>query len=344
MARALTADQLLATLRKWGVPFVETPGWRERSNGTSWGDVTGFGLHHTASDTSDATDLRIVRDGYSGLRGPLCNFGGRDDGKVDLVSAGPANHFGSGDPAVLAAVQKESYADYPPAPRFHHGQDGAVPGNRLFYGYETYYGLASEPAMAALQYRAAVLTAVAVTDGLDAQDGGAAKWTAKSSIGHKEWSNWKSDPRSVDMRHYRADVQWCLDHGPAAAKAWYATGLKNGQIPSTPAKPAPAPSKPVPAPKPVPKPAAVATPIDLRVDGVFGAGTVAALQRLLKVTADGKYGPNTKTALQRWLGVTADGIVGENTIKALQRRVGTTADGDWGPNTTKALQRYLNAR
>lgn len=45
-------------------------------------------------------------------------------------------------------------------------------------------------------------------------------WGSRSVIGHKEWSDWKSDPGSEDMALFRADVQRVLDAAddPAAPK------------------------------------------------------------------------------------------------------------------------------
>lgn len=98
--------------------------------------------------------------------------------------------------------------------------------------------------------------------------------------------------------------------------------------------------------KPTPKPPAAAT---LAVDGAFGPGTCAAMQRALnqhgaKLTVDGAVGPRTNTALQQHLRVTANGQIGPQTVRALQKHVGAGQDGDWGPDTTRHLQSALNVR
>lgn len=66
-----------------------------------------------------------------------------------------------------------------------------------------------------------------------------------------------------------------------------------------------------------------------------------------QVATDGRLGPATWTATQRALGVTADGIPGARTISALQRllndrlRAGLAVDGSLGPATIRALQAWL---
>lgn len=40
-------------------------------------------------------------------------------------------------------------------------------------------------------------------------------WTAKSCIGHREWTTRKDDPGHVDMTEFRREVQAALGAGPA---------------------------------------------------------------------------------------------------------------------------------
>lgn len=219
MARALTADEILAAMRRWGIPYVEVPGWRTRGNGRAWGDVTGFMWHHTGDDAPDSADLAIVTNGRAGLSGPLCNFGLDDHGNVHLVAAGPANHAGGGDQRVLDAVRAESYTTAPPAPRFTHqdllnGVAGAVLGNPLLYGVECFYYAEDHPAQWAMMPK----LAAAIIDALDRIDT-ANTWTARSGIGHKEWQRGKIDPRTFagdTMATLRSHTQAWLDAGPTA--------------------------------------------------------------------------------------------------------------------------------
>ena len=206
MTRPLTPAEILAALRRWGIPFHEQAGWTTRHNGTGWGDVTGFMWHHTGDDAADDVDLRIVTNGRAGLPGPLAQFGLRDDGSVDLIAAGAANHAGGGDPLVLAAVRKGYTAL--PAPRYIHGQAGSISGNPLLYGVETYYSgtRAPTPAVAAMMPR----LAAAILNALDRIDN-TATWTAKRGIGHKEWQRGKVDPGSVNCNTLRTQTQHLLD-------------------------------------------------------------------------------------------------------------------------------------
>lgn len=213
MATPMTADQILAQLTKWGITYHEhTIGgvsWRNHNRNAvgAWGPVNGFTLHHTADDAPDYLDLDVCWNGRSDLPGPLCGFGLRDDGSLDLIGCGRTNHAGAGDPAVLKAVVDESYGDYPPAPKYHEGSPmpPAVDFNPHMYGCETYYS-GGHP-MTAAAYKTAVLLAAAICD--------FHSWSAKSAIGHKELSDWKIDPGCLDMAIYRRDVQATLDAGPA---------------------------------------------------------------------------------------------------------------------------------
>jgi hypothetical protein len=209
MTAPMTAAQALTQIRKWRVPFAIVPGWttRNRAGHGAFDDVNGFVVHHTGDDALDSVDLSTIINGRSGLPGPLAQFGCADDGVIHVVACGRANHAGGGDQRVLDAVRAESYGDYPPTPHEHTGSARAVDGNAHFYGVETFYSGARPPSSRA--YASLVLLAAAICDFHG--------WSSKSVIGHKEWSDWKSDPGSVDMKTFRSDVAAALRKGPAVS-------------------------------------------------------------------------------------------------------------------------------
>lgn len=187
MSNPLTPAEIKAALRKFGVKFIEHDGW-ETHDRRGHGDFQpiGFMVHHTGDDAPDDADFRVVWGGRSDLPGPLCHFGGRDDGSVDLCSAGRANHAGSGDSRVYDALVRSRPL---PAPTLKNAD-----GNTRFYGHETYYSGGHRP----VQYAAMVSVAAAICD--------AHGWPASRVIGHREWTNTKIDPGSVSMTQFRADV------------------------------------------------------------------------------------------------------------------------------------------
>jgi hypothetical protein len=203
MAIPMTPDQWRAQLRKFDVPFREIDGWdsatsgRDDETGKEFGPVHGVVIHHTGDDAPDTADRNVIINGRSDLPGPLAQSGLNDDGVVDLITPHRANHAGGGDPDVLMAIVDESYNDYPPATHEHEGSAGSIDGNDCFYGIETYYS--GGHSMTPAQYDSAVGWAAAICDFHG--------WSAKSVIGHKEWSDWKVDPGHVDMKEFRADVQ-----------------------------------------------------------------------------------------------------------------------------------------
>jgi hypothetical protein len=191
MATPLTADQLVAALRAEGVKVVEVSGWRQnnRNHKGAWGPVHGSMLHHTVTPKTMSA-VPLCFNGHSTLPGPLCHGVIRRDGTVHLVGNGRANHAGGGDPDVLAAVTAESYNTRPPAPTEHDGSAGAVDGNRAFYGWECENQGDGKDPWPKVQIEAMVRVSAA----LSRLHG----WTAKSTIGHLEWSDWKSDPKGPD--------------------------------------------------------------------------------------------------------------------------------------------------
>ncbi|MET9924282.1 MULTISPECIES: peptidoglycan-binding protein [unclassified Streptomyces] len=228
MATPLTADRLLAALHAEGVTVVEHPGWRthHRNHKGAWGPVNGVMIHHTVSSGSGAS-VALCRDGYAALPGPLCHGVIDKAGTVHLISAGRANHAGGGDPAVLRRVVAEDYGDRPPAPRAHDGSAGAADGNARFYGFECVnLGDGRDP------WPAAQLEAIERTSAALCRAHG---WSARSVIGHVEWSAAKIDPRGFTMPSMRTRITTRL----AAA----ATKPPKPAAPSKPTQPA-QPSKP----------------------------------------------------------------------------------------------------
>lgn len=208
MATPITADQLLAALKAEGVHVLEHAGWRDhnRAGHGGWGPINGVMIHHTAGVAPG--DGSVVWSGRSDLPGPLAHGYLGKTGIVTLTANGRANHAGGGSAAVLAAVVAE--AATLPATHFHDGSAGAVDGNAHFYGLEiSNLGDGKDP-YPAEQYDAAVRWAAAIC-----RHHG---WSAKSVVGHKEWSDWKSDP-SFSMARFRADVDRCLSRAPGVWNA-----------------------------------------------------------------------------------------------------------------------------
>ncbi|MFD6113589.1 N-acetylmuramoyl-L-alanine amidase [Streptomyces yangpuensis] len=198
MAAPLSPDQFLAALRAEGVRVQEYPNWRTHNRtapGRPWGPVHGVIVHHTVSSGS-ANTVRICRDGYSGLPGPLCQGVITKDGTFHLIGYGRCNHAGGGDPDVLAAVQNESYGVRPPAPDV--GNVDGIDGNARFYGWECEnLGDGRDP------WTAAQLDTIERASAAVCRAHG---WSAKSVIGHLEWSDDKSDPRGFAMSWMRDQI------------------------------------------------------------------------------------------------------------------------------------------
>jgi N-acetylmuramoyl-L-alanine amidase len=212
MATPMTAVQVVAQLRKWGIRYVEISGWQthNRNSKGAWGPVHGFIWHHTGATvtTTDANSYAasVLYNGLSDLPGPLCQFSIGLDGTVYLVGWGRANHAGGGDPAVLQHVIDEDYSG-----QLHptKGNANGVDGNARFYGVEIQYNGSHE--MSAAQYAAARRLSAALLD----HHG----WTEKSVIAHGEWSSDKWDPgrapgQIMAMPGVRADVASTLSAGP----------------------------------------------------------------------------------------------------------------------------------
>lgn len=212
MATPMTASQIVAQLKKWGITYKEVKSWETHNRNAkgAWGGMNGFIWHHTGADVSQANAASYagstLYNGLSTLPGPLCHFGLAPDGTVYLVGWGRANHAGGGDPVVLNHVINEDYSgNLKPTKGNADGTDG----NAHFYGVEIMYSGSHK--MSDAQYKAGLKLSAAILDFHG--------WTEKSVIGHGEWSNDKWDPgyasgKIMDMSSVRKDVLATLKAGP----------------------------------------------------------------------------------------------------------------------------------
>lgn len=204
MAPPLTATAFLNALRAEGITVVEVGSWRTHTRTAEsrpWGPVHGVLIHHTVTRGTQ-NSVSICRDGYSGLPGPLCHGVIGKDGVVYLVGYGRTNHAGGGDPNVLKQVTAENYGTAPTKPT--KGNLDGTDGNRHFYGFECENMGDGKDPWPSKQVEAIVRAATAVCR--------AHGWSAKSAIGHLEWSDDKSDPRGFTMPSIRDRVAERLKH------------------------------------------------------------------------------------------------------------------------------------
>ncbi|MFJ2701896.1 N-acetylmuramoyl-L-alanine amidase [Streptomyces sp. NPDC087428] len=197
MANPMPADFFLKALLAEGLTVVQEGSWREhnRNHKGAWGPVNGVVIHHTVTEGTAAT-VRIVRDGYADLPGPLCHGMIAKDGRVYLVGYGRTNHAGLGDGDVLAAVIAER-----PLPA---DNEANTDGNRHFFGFECEnLGDGKDP-WPAVQLDSIERAAAAICRYYG--------WGAASVIGHLEWQPGKVDPRGFTMAGMRARIETRLAH------------------------------------------------------------------------------------------------------------------------------------
>ncbi|MER5675758.1 N-acetylmuramoyl-L-alanine amidase [Streptomyces sp. NPDC002238] len=305
MAAPLSAGSFLQALLDEGLDVVEVGSWRthNRNSKGPWGSVHGVMIHHTVTKGTSNT-VRIVRDGYAGLPGPLCHGMIAKDGRVHLVGYGRANHAGLGDPDVLAAVIAERAL---PA-----DNSASTDGNRHFYGFECEnLGDGKDP-WPAEQLDAIERVAAALCR--------AHGWSSASVIRHLDWQPGKVDPRGIDWTAMQGRVDKRL-------------GVK---APGKPA-PGPAPQRPVVDLSKLiaaarSNPQASGQPVTYAGVRTVEAALVDA-GLLSKTLSDGHYGRATVTAYSAWQrskagggyrGAAADGVPGMASLKRLGAKYGFT--------------------
>ncbi|WNG85451.1 N-acetylmuramoyl-L-alanine amidase [Mycobacterium sp. ITM-2016-00317] len=253
---------LADVLRATGLDVVEFRGWRRRGHG-DFTDIRGVMVHHTGSDTATAASVAF---GSPDLAGPLSQLHIARDGTVTVVAAGVAWHAGAGD--------------YPWLP--------ANSGNRHTIGVECANSGTSPAAphrrnWPDAQYLAMVDSCAAILRHLGRPPGRA--------IGHKEYAGraqGKWDPGAIDMDRLRRDIAGRMDI-PAAGRdaVLLRRGSRGPHVAELQRRL---------------KHAYAAYAGGLRIDGVFGAETEAAVREFQRrtpvLTADGVVGPATAAALR----------------------------------------------
>ena len=298
MATPPSATTFAQLLRNEGVTVVEVGDWKNhnRNSRGPWGPVHGVMIHHTVTKGTTNT-VKICRDGYTALPGPLCHGVIAKDGTVHLVGYGRANHAGLGDPDVLAAVIAERKAPV--------DNEATVDGNRHFYGFECENLGDGQDPWPAKQIDAIIRVAAALV-----RHHG---WNALSVIGHLEWQPGKVDPKGFGMDWLRGKVAERL-----------AQDKPTTTLPA-PAKPVVDLSKLVAAARSNPK--AAGAPVTYAGVKTVEAALVDA-GYLSKAYSDGHFGTATVQAYAKWQrhlgysGTGADGIPGMTSLKKLGARSG----------------------
>ncbi|MFD8845494.1 N-acetylmuramoyl-L-alanine amidase [Streptomyces pseudogriseolus] len=305
MAPPASASAFLKALEQEGLVVVEVGDWRDhnRNHKGPWGPVHGVMIHHTVTKGTAST-VRIVREGYAALPGPLCHGMIAKDGRVHLVGYGRANHAGLGDDDVLAAVIAER--DLPV------DNEATVDGNRHFYGFECEnLGDGKDP-----WPEAQVEAIVRASAALCRHHG----WSARSVFRHLDWQPGKVDPRGPG-----------LDWDDIERRIAKRLGSKPPTAPRpTPSRPVVDLSQLVAAARSNPK--AAGQPVTYA--GVRAVEAALVDEGLLaKKYSDGHYGTTTVQAYAAWQrrlgysGKDADGIPGKTSLTRLGQRHGFDVKG-----------------
>jgi hypothetical protein len=166
-----------------GIKYVEHGNWRARVRPGEFTPV-GSMVHHTGS-TNLAATLKTVTYGRPDLIGPLCNVLVDDKGLLHLISAGRANHAGSGSSKVFNDVKA---GRVPKGTAYHLGLKDDMVGNQWFVGFEV---LSPGKPGVMLSQEAWVATARATA----AISRYLKHPTVARTIGHAEWTRRKPDPQ-----------------------------------------------------------------------------------------------------------------------------------------------------
>jgi len=237
-------ETALQILSDHGINVEKVAGWKTRAASSIPLVPEACAVHHT-SDVS--TPLSIIRDGRTGLPGPLANFLVGQSGRIYLVSAGYTNNVGYGGYAnwKLATQGELDEEVSPPA------TDGSWSGNRHVWGIEADGTGKWEPQVR--EHVIAVCAALHI-----AQD-----WTNGARvIAHKELTRRKPGDPGDDMGEVRADV--------LAKIAEWTTPVTPDPIPEPDPIPDPVP-EPTPEPDPIPTPEPGPTKIQKFRFGTFNA-------------------------------------------------------------------------
>lgn len=165
-------NDLATACRGSGLTVHESPGWTRRNHGQMTA-VKGVICHHTGSSGSGAEN--VVRDGRTGLAGPLAQLTLRRDGSVGVLANGQAWHAGTGSwPSI-----------------------GRNNGNAYCIGIEAVYNGSD---ITAAQRDAYPRLVAALCRHYRVPVG--------NVIGHREWApGRKVDPGQIDMAAFRRAVQ-----------------------------------------------------------------------------------------------------------------------------------------
>lgn len=170
-------------LRAFGLKVWEDPGWRTRGHG-DFNQIQGVIAHHTAGGGSN--DWLVVRDGRTGLAGPLSQLVLEKDGTYRVVAAGVAWHAGSG-----------SWRNWPK----NNANWTTIGIEAVSKGTPPYDWTAAQ-----LDAYVRGVGAILWYLGLD----------ANSVAAHREYSSeGKIDPAGIDMGWFRSEVQKIIDAGPS---------------------------------------------------------------------------------------------------------------------------------
>lgn len=219
MATDITADDMLAALKKWGLtPHFYDSGWRthNRNAQQGWGPLRGLVIHNFGSSGADLNQLAYLYRGdgpTSSKPGPLCQFAVTDDGQLWVMGWGTATHAGPGDPNAEAKARANTLPlDREHSPTTIGTDPGTVRINPHYLGVEQCHG-PEGPTVA--QRATTVRWAAAMLDMLGGPVNG---YGAGSVLMHRELTKNRSDPQDIPKDGVlRREIAALLKTGPGVA-------------------------------------------------------------------------------------------------------------------------------